>query len=102
MCDVCVCVCVCVCACVCKREGERESLECVLCCLDDASNVSSLSLRICCILCQVPHAVITSVKYVHVCERQREREKVLSGSCAVWIISAACQDVALYVRNPMQ
>ena len=39
--NVTLCVCVCVCVCACGRE--RESLEWVLCCLDDASNVSSLS-----------------------------------------------------------
>ena len=40
---------------------------------------------------------------VRVEEREREREKALSGSCAVWMMrpmSAACQDVASYVRYP--
>ena len=40
---------------------------------------------------------------VYVCTCGREREKDLSGSCAVWMMrpmSAACQDVASYVRYP--
>ena len=40
---------------------------------------------------------------VYVCTCGREREKALSGSCAVWMMrpmSAACQDVASYVRYP--
>ena len=59
--------------CVCLREGEREALSgsCAVC-MDDASNVSSLSR--CCILCQVPQYNEGDV-CVHVCLREGERER---------------------------
>ena len=53
-----------------KRGRERESLEWVLCCLDEASNVSSLSR--CCILMLYYEC---DVCCVCVCEREREGER---------------------------
>ena len=83
---------------VCSSLCEK-ALEWVLCCLDVASIVNSLSR--CSVLSQVPR----------VYEREREREcvcvcvrlymcssfvrKPLSGSCVVWMLrplSTACQD----------
>ena len=95
-----------------ERERERErvrvhmyvcnslcekAFEWVLCCLDVASTVSSLSRC----------SVLSQVHRVYERERERERESVyvcmcvavhvrkpLSGSCVVWMLrplSAACQ-----------
>ena len=59
--SVCVCVCVkLVCACVCSIEW---SFEWVLCCLDVASVVSSLSR--CCVFCQVPCVSWVNHNYVN-------------------------------------
>ena len=36
---------------------------------------------------------------VYVCERDRERENAVSRSCAVWMMSATCQDVASFMSG---
>ena len=77
----------------------RESLEWVLCCLDVASTVSSLSR--CSILCQVPRV------YERERERERERESVylcmcvavcdrkpLSGSCVVLNVASTVSSLS--------
>ena len=67
-------LCVCVYVCTCGRE--RESLEWVLCCLDDTSNVSSLlhltpvvtNVTLCVCVC----VFVCVCMCVHVEERERK------------------------------